>query len=271
MKTRVIAAAVLLPLLLVVVLVLPNVFMTVLVGIVAAVAAYELLWGTGLVKNPRLVAYSALMALLTALWSGYGKSYPVALISVLLFTLVLGTEMLIANLKLRFEKVMICVAGGLLIPFLLSALVRLHSGDNGRAVVMIPFVLAFLSDSGAYFVGCAFGKHKLAPQISPKKSVEGVIGGVLGAVIGALIYCLVLDLAFGFYVNYFYALIYGLLGSLASVVGDLIFSVIKRQTGIKDYGNLIPGHGGALDRFDSMTLVAPLVEALMLLIPLVER
>jgi len=269
MKTRVIAAAVLLPLLLVVVLVLPNVFMTVLVGIVAAVAAYELLWGTGLVRHPRLVAYSAVMALLTALWSGYGKSYPVALISVLLFTLVLGTEMLIANLKLRFEKVMICVAGGLLIPFLLSALVRLHSGDNGRAVVMIPFVLAFLSDSGAYFVGIRFGKRKLAPVVSPNKTVEGAIGGAATAIIGMLIYALVMDLATSRDVSYGLALLYGVLGAVAGVFGDLMFSAITRQTGIKDYSNLLPGHGGILDRFDSMMTVAPLAEVLIILLPMV--
>ena len=82
-----------------------------------------------------------------------------------------------------------------------------------------------------------------------------------------VLYTLVLQLAFEFYVNYLYAVLYGLLGSLVGIVGDLCFSVIKRQTGIKDYGNLIPGHGGVLDRFDSMMLVGPLMESLILLIP----
>ena len=82
-----------------------------------------------------------------------------------------------------------------------------------------------------------------------------------------ILYTLILQLAFDFYVNYLYAVLYGLLGSLTGIVGDLCFSVIKRQTGIKDYGNLIPGHGGVLDRFDSMMLVGPLMEALILIIP----
>jgi phosphatidate cytidylyltransferase len=80
-------------------------------------------------------------------------------------------------------------------------------------------------------------------------------------------YAMVLQFAFGFTINYFYVAIYGILGSLAGVMGDLSFSVIKRQTGIKDYGHLIPGHGGILDRFDSVILVAPLMEALLIVMP----
>jgi phosphatidate cytidylyltransferase len=86
-----------------------------------------------------------------------------------------------------------------------------------------------------------------------------------------LLYTLVMDLFVPCYVNYLYALIYGLLGSLAGVFGDLCFSAVKRQTGIKDYGNLIPGHGGALDRFDSMVTVAPLMEVMLTFIPLVVK
>ena len=129
-------------------------------------------------------------------------------------------------------------------------------------------ILAFSSDSGAYFAGRFFGKHKLAPIISPKKTVEGMVGGVITCVIFMLADGLVLDFGFHLRVTYFYAAIYGIIGSFASVVGDLVFSVIKRQTGIKDYGKLLPGHGGILDRFDSTILVAPLTELLILFLPL---
>ena len=122
-------------------------------------------------------------------------------------------------------------------------------------------------DSGAYFAGRAFGKHKLCPVISPHKTVEGAVGGVVSTVIFMLVYALVLQLGFSFRINYLYAVIYGVLGAGASMLGDLTFSVIKRQAKIKDYGSLLPGHGGILDRFDSTTVVAPLVEALLLVIP----
>ena len=85
------------------------------------------------------------------------------------------------------------------------------------------------------------------------------------------LFCLILDLAFGFRVSYLNALAYGIFGSLSAVFGDLVFSVIKRQTGIKDYGNIIPGHGGVLDRFDSMVMVAPITEVLLLLLPVAVR
>ena len=93
------------------------------------------------------------------------------------------------------------------------------------------------------------------------------MGGVLGATLGMLIFCLVMQLGFKMQVNYLYAVLYGVVGSLGAVFGDLCFSVIKRQTGIKDYGNLIPGHGGVLDRLDSMMIVGPLSELLLLLLP----
>ncbi len=271
MKTRIITAGVLLPLLLVIVLVLPTIYTAILFGIMAAIGAYELLWGTKLVKHPRLIGYTMVTAFLVAILSYFGLPYSWVLVTLLVFISALYGEMLASKGQLAYEKLLVCLAGGVLIPYLLCALVRLHNAQNGRFLILIPFVLAFLSDTGAYFAGYFFGKHKLAPTISPKKTVEGVVGGVVGAIIGMLIYCLVLDLAFDFRANYLYAIVYGLLGSMAAVFGDLSFSAIKRQVGIKDYGNLIPGHGGILDRFDSMTLVAPLTEALMLLLPVVVK
>ena len=180
------------------------------------------------------------------------------------------SEVLHTKGKLRLERVAVCMLAGLLIPFMLSALIRILIMDSGRKLICIPFILAFLSDSGAYFVGCAWGKHKLAPVISPNKSIEGVLGGVAAAILGMVIFCLVLMLAFEDTVNFAFAVTYGIFGSLAGVFGDLCFSAIKRQAGIKDYGKLIPGHGGALDRFDSMIIVAPLVELMLILLPVLE-
>lgn len=271
MKTRILAAGVLLPLLLLVVLVLPKVFTAILFGLIAAIGAYELLNSTGRVNQPRLIVYAMVMAFLMSVPCSLPYlSLLMKLAFFAFFCLLLG-ELLISHAALPFENVVITFFAGAVIPYCLTALVRLHGYSNGRFYILLPFVIAFLSDTGAYFAGRAFGRHKLAPVISPNKTIEGVVGGVAGAVVGVIIYCVILQNAFGFTINYLYVPVYGILGSLGAVFGDLSFSAVKRQTGIKDYGNLIPGHGGILDRFDSMVVVAPLVELLMLLIPMVVK
>ena len=148
-------------------------------------------------------------------------------------------------------------------------MVRILIMKIGKYVVLVPFAVAFTSDAGAYFAGLYLGKHKLSPVISPNKTIEGVIGGLIASVFSMVIYALILQIA-DFRVSYGLAILYGLLGSAIGVFGDLCLSVIKRQSGIKDYGNLIPGHGGILDRFDSMMTVAPLMEILLLWIPFAE-
>ena len=271
MKTRVITAVALLPLLLLVVLAAPKIFTALLFAAMAAIAAYELLSGTGLVKEFRLCLYSAVSAFWCILWCGLSISYAWLLLGVLVFWVLIFAEMMASQMQLGFDKAAVCMVAGVIIPLLFGAIVRLQGHAQGRFYILIPFVLAFLSDTGAYFAGLRFGKHKLAPVISPKKTVEGVFGGVLGAIVGMVIYCAILQIFFQFRVNYLYALIYGVFGSAAGVFGDLCFSVIKRQTGIKDYGNLFPGHGGILDRFDSTMVVAPLVEILMVLLPVAVK
>lgn len=270
MKTRLIAAAVLIPVLLVVVLVAPPVCTAVLLGVVCAIGAYELLAGTGLVKHIRLISYTALVAFFVPIWCYCGMDPLWAEIGILAFIGILFAEVLISHGKLRFERIGVCLAGGLLIPHLLSSLVRILCGTAGRQLILLPFLLAYVADSGAYFVGRAWGRHKLAPIISPNKTVEGLIGGIVSAVLGMLIYCWILDLAFDVKINYAFAITYGIVCSFAGTFGDLSFSAIKRQTGIKDYGNLIPGHGGILDRFDSVIVVAPLVEILLAVLPVLE-
>ena len=271
MKKRVLAAVVLLPLLLVVLLVLPKIFATILFAVIAAIGTYELLNSTGLVKELRLTVYAMLMACYMGLWSGLWGSYPMAMLGIFVFTCLIFSELLISHGQTSVKSVAIVFVGGALVPYLMTAPIRLLSWSTGRFLVLIPFIIAFMSDSGAYFVGLAFGKNKLAPNISPKKTVEGLFGGIAGAIIGVMLYCLILNKAFHLHASYMNGLGYGVLGSLGAVFGDLCFSAIKRQTEIKDYGNLIPGHGGILDRFDSLVIVSTLTEILMLLIPMVVK
>ena len=269
MKTRIISGAVFTAVLALVFFLLPNLVTAVAVAALCAVASYELLFATGLVKSIRINIYSALMAVLVALWSYLGCDYAPMLLGVLLYGMLLFGELLISSGKTPVAQVGYCVLSGLVIPFLLSALLRIRSNQNGQLLLLIPFVMAYCSDTGAYFIGVCFGKHKMCPNISPKKSWEGFAGGIAVAIVGMVVYAYVVSLTSDLRVNYVLALLYGLVGALGSVFGDLMMSVIKRQTGIKDYGKLIPGHGGILDRFDSVLITAPLTEALLLLIPMV--
>ena len=267
MKTRILVAAIALPLLLVVVLVLPSVATAILVAAMSVVAVYELLIRAGLVRHVRIFAYSCLMAIAVSLWSWLGLPRALGMACVLVYLCAIFIEMLAAHTELKLRTACVAIFGGLIIPYMLGALIRLRVMENGKFFILVAFLLTMIPDSGAYFVGKFFGKHKLCPVISPNKTVEGALGGIACTILFMLIYAVVLQLAFKFKVNYLFAAIYGILGAGASILGDLTFSVIKRQVKIKDYGNLLPGHGGILDRFDSTTVVAPLVEVLMLLIP----
>lgn len=271
MKTRIISAAVLLPVLLVIVLLLPAWGTAVLFGLAGALAAYELLFQTRLLTHPRVVIYAMVMAFLVSIWS-LRQDANVARIGILLYCTVLFGELLYSHQKLGFDKICIALVGGLLVPYLLTSLVRIramYAGPDpsdtelGKYYILIAFIVAFSADTGAYFAGRAFGKHKLAPVISPKKTMEGAVGGILSTIILVELYGVLLHFAFSFDVVWWYGIVYGLLGAVISILGDLTFSVVKRQVGIKDYSNLIPGHGGILDRFDSMLLVAPVVEILL--------
>lgn len=135
---------------------------------------------------------------------------------------------------------------------------------------LLPFILAWVTDSGAYFVGCGIGKHKLIPKLSPKKTIEGAIGGIVACVLISLGYVWLLDKSFGVSLfnggDYKKMLVLSFIGSVISQLGDFASSAIKREFNVKDFGNLLPGHGGVLDRFDSIIFVAPFVYYILTLL-----
>ena len=270
MRARIMVAVVFVPLLFIIMFYLPVYAMGVTVGVISAVAVYELLGATKTANTGRLGIYPILSAILIPVLACFENFAVTGIFVILLLLAVLFVEAILAYKTpqpVTLEQIVMSMFAGGILPLFLSSLVLLRAMDNGRLYVVIPFVIAFLSDAGAYFVGLKFGRHKLIPKVSPKKTIEGSIGGFAVAILAMIILCVVLNLTMDFSISVPLAILYGIFGSAICQLGDLAFSLIKREYNIKDFGNLLPGHGGMLDRFDSMVFVAPLVCFLVTWLP----
>ena len=167
--------------------------------------------------------------------------------------------------KYQAQQAMAAIFSFLYAPVMLSFVYLLRIGKYGEYIVWVPFV-AWICDTCAYLAGRAFGKHKLCPRLSPQKTIEGAIGGVAGSVAAGAIFGVVLSGAATHNSDTIWMfMIITLIASVISQIGDLAASGIKRDHQIKDYGNLIPGHGGIMDRFDSVIFVTPMVYLLSVL------
>ena len=148
------------------------------------------------------------------------------------------------------------------------SLIRYMNSEFGLFTVLLVFIIAWVSDIFAFAVGSLIGKHKLIPEVSPKKTVEGAIGGIVFSIIACVLYGLLIDIFVEEAKVYYLVLsVFGLVLSVVSQIGDLIASVIKREYGIKDYGKIFPGHGGVMDRFDSVFAVSTIMMILCIIFP----
>ena len=228
---------------------------------------YELFKATGLIKcKPLFLVCLVFSALVPLLQTNRLITQLAAICCAYAFLLFI---ILIAyHSTVQIEKIGLAFFLGLMVPFSFSPLQFVH--DRFEAPISILYLLiilggAWLTDTGAYFAGKAFGKHKMAPTISPKKTVEGAVGGVVCNLICYIVLCFVYTTVaknvFGIIVNvnYFALAVLAPFASIAGIFGDLAASVIKRQCNIKDFGSIMPGHGGVMDRFDSVLFVAPTV------------
>ena len=177
---------------------------------------------------------------------------PILLILMFIYILLKDLKVNIIDLAISFLSVAY-------IPLTFSFIKLIFSMNHGRILMMFVFLGAFASDVMAYLIGCKFGKHKLCPTISPKKTVEGSIAGIIGVVISYIVIALITNTYFGMNFNYIYMIIFGIVAGISGQFGDLSASAIKRFCKIKDFGNVMPGHGGILDRCDSIMFVAPIV------------
>lgn len=270
MKTRLITSAIGVPLA-ILLLVLGEFFHWIMYAAIAILCAFmiiEFLSAQKLHKDTRILVpcllYAFLQPLLIA--AHIGK------IPFFIFVVILLLMMLIFHEELNFSDVSFSVLGTLIITWGMSSMLVLPNAYGKYFSMFFVFCLGipWFSDAGAYFAGVYLGRTKLCPKVSPKKTVEGFIGGLFAGTIASLLIGFFFSLCFSeLQFNYALLILMGAAGSAISVLGDLTFSLVKRASGIKDYGSIFPGHGGFLDRFDSVIFAAPLVYFFALYFPLI--
>ena len=162
--------------------------------------------------------------------------------------------------KFEAKHIMASFFGFFYVGVMLSYVYQIRSLDNGVYLAFLVFICSWGCDTCAYCVGKLIGKHKMSPKLSPKKSIEGAVGGVVGTALLTALYAYIFHLKMGIASQQIILLaVIAAIAGLISMVGDLTASAIKRNYDIKDYGHLIPGHGGIMDRFDSMIITAPII------------
>ena len=266
LQSRVLVSVIGVPVLAWVVLWAPTAVLLAAVCLLAGIGAIELQQCVSGVKRGAMVSMSCICAVLVVACYGVCPEYAPLLF--LLETLVFFGYAIVKAGAVKFDQIMAGLFGSIAIGYSFSAFLRLEASGLHRAYLLLPFILSFACDTFAYLVGCSIGKHKLAPKVSPKKSVEGAVGGLLGNLLCGLLFAFVMDRCFGSGISFGPMAVLALACGVVAQIGDLSFSLIKREFGIKDYGRLCLEHGGVLDRFDSVLFVTPVIEITLQLIQL---
>ena len=268
MKTRIITAVLALALFLPVLYFSETVIFPIAIAILASVAIWEISNCFGNAKKVFAFFPAYIIAAFLPIAAYYftgdyfritTAAFFIYLFYTLAFSVFAGENFKIADAMQIFAYAFYVING-----FASMILLR-NSGETGQYLLLLVFFGAWFTDTGAYFIGVFFGKHKLIPKVSPKKTVEGAFGGILGCVVGYTVYGLVVKYFFEGSPNFLYLIFGAIIIAVVSQIGDLIASAAKRSRGIKDYGFIFPGHGGVLDRFDSAVAVAPFIYLLTLL------
>jgi phosphatidate cytidylyltransferase len=282
MKQRMITVVYGIALLLIILLFYKTVVFNIAIAAVAVIAVYEIFSATKNLRNTGLMAACFIFAA-TLPFANYLKLKDAAVIAYFAFMLALFSIMLLKHKTLRLEQMSLCFMMTLLITASMSCFVFLRdeylfSGrlkDLALFYIALVFITAWITDVGGYVFGRLFGRHKMSPSVSPQKTVEGAVGGILLTVLASVLalwgYSAYLS-GNGVQASYNYGslILLSILCAIISIIGDLSASLIKRENNIKDFGNILPGHGGILDRFDSILFVAPLILVWVRLFPILS-
>ncbi|MBE6541831.1 MAG: CDP-archaeol synthase [Ruminococcaceae bacterium] len=230
-------------------------------AIVATVGAYEMLGCVGCRKNYLISVPSCILTLLMPLVPIFTEAKVVEIQFALcvVYQIFVFSAVVFSRGKIDFKDASAAFTGVFYVAVTFTCISNLTS--LGRYTYLLVFIGPWVSDTFAYFCGRLFGRHKLIPEVSPKKTVEGSVGGIVFGAVSFVVYALIIKSFFNDAVtpNYVVLAVLGAVVSVVSQIGDLTASAIKRRYNIKDYGTVFPGHGGVLDRFDSVMLTAPLL------------
>ena len=265
MRSRVLVSVVGVPLILLIIFWAPAWVLAAALALLSAIAAFELTRCVDTAGEGRVLTGGAVLGALGAVWLQFQcvQWYGALLV---FYTLLAFAYAVCRAGAVRLQQVLTALFAAGALPYAFGAFLRLHDMGIHRAYLLLPLLFSFCSDTAAFFAGHAFGKHKLAPRVSPHKTVEGAVGGLLGDIVGGLVFAFFVNAAFGERLDYLGIAVLGVGCSVIAQLGDLSFSLIKREFGVKDYGHIFLAHGGVLDRFDSVVFVAPVLAALLLLL-----
>ena len=250
-----------------VILLIPNNIITgILFTVIAIIAMNEYLKAISKVCKPiKWVAYASCIIVAIINYIPKENLTNILMYSIPTIILILFAHVIASDMKITFKDMAYTLLGICYIPVFIMFLSLIDGMNNGKILLGYVFMASWGTDVFAYCIGKRFGKHKFS-KVSPKKSIEGCIGGTIGATALILIYTMILNNCFAFEYSYFTVTIFGIVMSLIGQLGDFSASCIKRYVDIKDYSNLLPGHGGMLDRIDSVLFIAPFAYMLFTLI-----
>ncbi len=270
MKQRILSAFAGLVILAVVLGMFNTLVLNAAIGVIGVIAVWEFCHATRIDRNKALLFMACFIAAVVP-FIPRAEGEDLLPLVVLPYIGILFCILLATHKTTPVEQIALTFLISLAIPLALASAVYFRDTYGvtlGLFYLLISLGGAWFSDTGAYFVGCAIGKHKMSPVISPKKTWEGAVGGVVVCIICMLLVGKAFEMAFPQYaVNYLWLALIAPLASVTSIVGDLSASLVKRQFGIKDFGNIMPGHGGVLDRFDSVLFVLPLIWGIVQFFP----
>lgn len=268
MKSRVISALILSALLVTVIAFSDiKIIFNIFIAAISAAALYEVLIVTKYIESKSLIVISLVFAVCIPFIHFMPQLTRGAFIlGIFSYAMILFVTLLISYRIFSLEHLSVVFLMSTIIPLFFSTLLYSRELEFGLYNILFIFLCSWGTDTGGYIFGKLFGRHKLTPKISPKKTVEGALGGILSSITACTCLCYAIDIFDPtVVVDYTALVIYSFIGSVFAILGDLIASIIKRNFNVKDFGKMIPGHGGIMDRFDSVLFSSPMLYMMLVL------